>query len=371
MKLTAAVKLLPTDDQYRALLATLERANAACNWLSEQAWQIQAFGQFGLHKLYYGDVRQQFELSAQMAVRCIGKVADSYKKDRRDKRTFKPYGAVAYDSRILNWRVPDKQVSIWTLGGRSTINFTCGKHHELLLHYQQGESDLVYRKGKFFLYTTCEVPEDTPIDVEGFLGIDLGVVNIAADSDGEVFSGAVVNGVRHRHRRLRRKLQKKSTKSAKRLLKKLAGKERRFAEHVNHTISKRIVAKAQGTSRGIVLEDLTGIRDRITVRKPQRAALHSWSFYDLRTKIEYKAKRAGVPVTLVDPRNSSRTCPHCGCMDQRNRPNQATFSCVSCGYSGLADTVAATVLSRRAAVNLPYAVSDLGQIPPELQSRLL
>jgi hypothetical protein len=29
MKLTAVVKLLPTDDQYRALRQTLERANAA------------------------------------------------------------------------------------------------------------------------------------------------------------------------------------------------------------------------------------------------------------------------------------------------------------------------------------------------------
>lgn len=331
----------------------------------------KAFGQFGLHKLYYSQLRADFDLSAQMAVRCLGKVADSYKKDRKTQRTFKPHGGIAYDSRILNWRIPDKQVSIWTLGGRTTVHFVCGEYYELLLQYQQGESDLVYRKGKFYLYTTCEVPEDTPIDVEGFLGVDLDVVNIAADSDGEVFSGAVMNGVRHRHRRLRTKLQKKGTKSAKRLLKKLSGKERRFANHVNHTISKRIVAKAQGTNRGIALEDLGGIRDRVTARKPQRATLHSWSFYSLRSKIEYKAKRAGVPVVLVDPRNSSRTCPNCGCVDQRNRPTQSTFSCVSCGYSSLADTVAATVLSRRAVVNQPYAVSDLGQIPPEPQSHLL
>lgn len=371
MKLTAVVKLLPTDEQRQILLQTIERANAACNWISEQAWEAKTFARVPVHRLTYHPVRERYELTAQMAVRCIGKVVDAYKKDKKTRRQFKPHGAVAYDGRILNWRIPDKQVSIWTLNGRTTVNFVCGKYHELLLQYQQGESDLVYRKGKFYLYTTCEVPEDTLIDVEGFLGIDLGVVNIAADSDGEVFSGAVINGVRHRHRRLRTKLQKKGTKSAKRLLKKLSGKERRFAEHVNHTISKRIVAKARGTGRGIALEDLSGIRDRVTARKPKRATLHSWSFYSLRSKIEYKAKRAGVPVTLVDPRNSSRTCPQCGCVDKRNRPNQATFSCVSCGYSSLADTVAATVLSRRAVVNLPYAVSDLGQIPPELQSRRL
>jgi predicted transposase len=97
--LTAVVKLLPTDDQYRALMHTLERANAACNWLSEQAWSIKAFGQFGLQKLYYSQLRANYDLSAQMAVRCIGKVAGSYKKDRQSPRQFKPHGAIAYDSR--------------------------------------------------------------------------------------------------------------------------------------------------------------------------------------------------------------------------------------------------------------------------------
>lgn len=182
MKLTAVVKLLPTDDQWRALLATLERANAACNWISGQAWEAKTFSRVPLHHLTYHAIRERYELTAQMAVRCIGKVVDAYKLDKKTKRTFKAHGAVPYDDRILTWRVVEQRVSIWTLAGRETIPFACGDYHRQLLNGQRGESDLVYRKGKFFLYTTCEVEADTPIDVEGFLGVDMGVTNIGKEN---------------------------------------------------------------------------------------------------------------------------------------------------------------------------------------------
>lgn len=349
MKLTAAVKLLPTDDQRDYLLQTLERANAACNFASGVAWETKQFSQVELHRATYYAIRAQYDLTAQMAVRCIGKVVDAYKKDRTTKRAFKPRGGIAYDSRILNWRISEQQVSIWSLGGRLTVNFTTGVHHLALLAYQQGESDLVYRQGNWFLYTTCDVPEDTLIDVESFLGIDLGVVNIAVDSDGEIHRAKTVNHIRFRHRRLRARLQRKGTLGTRRRLKKLAGRERRFARHTNHVISKQIVAKAQGTQRGIALEELTHIRERITARKPRRAILSSWSFDDLRQKIEYKALRIGIPVVVVDPRNTSRTCPACGHVDKANRPNQSTFSCTQCGLVGLPDYFAAVEIGRRAA----------------------
>ncbi len=182
--------------------------------------------------------------------------------------------------------------------------------------------------------------------------------NIATDSDGNSYSGAKVNGIRNRYARLRSKLQAKGTKSAKRLLKKRSRKESRFAKDVNHRISKELVQRAKDTGRGIALENLKGIRERVTVRKAQRRQHHSWSFYDLRQKIEYKAAIAGVPVVLIDPRNTSRTCPVCGCVDKRNRPSQSVFSCIQCGFSGHADTIAAGNIARRAAVNQPNAGRD-------------
>lgn len=354
MKLTAKVKLKPTKAQAESLKRTLETASKACDRISELAWNAKHFGQFQIHKLAYYEIKSTFDLTAQLIVRCISKVCDAYKLDRETKRTFKPLGAIPYDSRILSWKLNKSEVSIWVLGGRQKVKFVCGDYHRNLLEHQRGESDLCYINGNFYLFTTCDIDEPTPEDVEDVLGVDLGVKNIAVDSDGQVHSAKAVNNVRYRHRKLRTKLQKKRTHAAQRKLKKLSGKERRFATWVNHNVSKEIVEKAKDTNRGIAVEELGGIRDRVTVRKSQRATLSSWSFNQLRLFIEYKAQQQGVKVFPVDPHNTSRTCPDCGCIDKANRPTQSKFSCVSCGYSGLADHIAATNIRSRALVNVPY-----------------
>jgi len=369
MKLITQVKLLPTPEQTVALRRTLERTNTACQFVSNMAWEKKTFRQYDLHHECYQVVREQFGLSAQVVVRAIAKVADAYKLDRKTKRTFKPTGSIAYDNRILSWRVQDQTVSIWTVEGRLRIPFVCGERQLELLQTRQGESDLGLYKGKFFLFATCEINEPKPVDVEGALGVDLGVVNIAVDSDGQVHSASHINNLRHRHRRLRAKLQAKGTRSAKRKLKRLSGKERRFAKDTNHCISKKLVAKAKDTNRAIALEDLRGIRERVTVRRSQRATLHSWAFYQLRSFLTYKAKRAGISVFLVDPRNTSRTCPACGHIDKANRPSQSKFSCVVCGFAGLADHIAAVNISRRAAVNPPIVARNEAKanLPLELR----
>lgn len=366
MKLTAMVKLQPTPEQHQALLETLETANAACDHISQMAWANRVFSQFKIHRLVYQDVKQQFGLTAQVVVRCISKVADAYKLDHQTARVFKPRGSITYDDRILRWSVDRQEVSIWTVAGRQQLGFVAGQPQLELLKHQRGESDLTYLRGDFYLLATCELQEPEELDPEGVLGVDLGIVNIATDSDGESFSGRQINHVRHRRRRLRKKIQQKQTKAAKRRLKKLSGKEARFAKAVNHTISKRIVEKAQRTKRAIALEQLKGIRDRVRAKKPQRATLHSWSFYQLKSFIAYKAQRAGVPVIEVDPRNTSRECPGCGCVDKRNRCTQANFSCVQCGFSGPADYIASVNIGRRALVNAPNISTPIAIGSPNL-----
>lgn len=353
MKLTAKVKLVPTEAQAQSLKRTLETANAACNRISDLAWDAKQFGQFQIHKLSYYEIKAAFDLSAQLIVRCIAKVCDAYKLDKKTKRTFKPLGSIPYDLRILSWKMDKSQVSIWTIDGREKIPFVCGDYHRAMLVNQRGESDLCLINGDFYLFTTCDIDEPTIDDVDDFLGVDLGVANIAVDSDKTIHQGKTVKKIRFRHRQLRRKLQKKGTQASRRRLRKLAGKERRFATWTNHNISKEIVAKAKDTARGIAIEELGGIRERTTVRKSQRATLSSWSFAQLRNFIEYKAQRMGVKVIAVDPRNTSRTCPCCGHVDKANRKNQDKFLCVDCGFSGLADYIAAVNISRRAAVNRP------------------
>ena len=320
------------------------------NEISAYAWQHGAFRQYDLHHALYHDLRQQFPLSAQMVVRCLGKVADSYKLDRATQRTFMERGGIAYDSRLLTYK--EGELSIWALGGRQHIAYTMGKHHARLMQYQQGESDFVYRKGTFYLLATCEVPEEDEQAVDGVLGVDLGIVELATDSDGESFSGAIIDRKREQYAAHRAGLQSTGTRSAKRRLKKVAGRQRQFQRNVNHTISKRLVEKAKDTGRAIALEDLSGIRSA-TVSRAQRSRHHNWAFYDLRSKITYKARRRGVPVVLVDPANTSRTCHTCGHCEKANRKRQAAFVCQACGHRDNADRNAALNIAARAEVNQP------------------
>jgi len=356
MNLTLLVKLQPNPDQAQALLRTMERFNAACNAIAAVAFREGTANKIRLQKLIYADIRATFGLSAQLTVRAISKVAEAYKRDKRIQPRFRPHGAIVYDQRVLSWKGLDR-VSILTLAGRQLIPVVLNGYHQARMDRIRGQADLIYRDGQFYLAVVVDVPEPPTLHPDDWLGVDLGIVNLAADSDGQTYSGDQVNGLRQRHARLRQRLQKTGTKSAKRLLKKRRRKEARFATDVNHRIAKQLVAKAQDTRRGIALEDLTGIRDRITVRRAQRRRQHSWSFHQLRSFIEYKARLAGVPVALVDPRNTSRTCPQCGLIDKRNRPDQTHFQCIGCGFAGPADTIAAINIGRRAAVNQPVAGS--------------
>ncbi|WP_345721821.1 transposase [Herpetosiphon gulosus] len=355
MKLIAQLKLLPTSDQHAALLQTLEQANVVCNAISQTAWQSQTFKQFDVHTLVYDHIRATSGLSAQMVVRQIAKVADAYKIDRKVQRTFTPHGAISYDDRILSWNMHAPSVSIWTVNGRQSIPFVCGKRQWELVQSRRGETDLAYVNGQFYLLATCDVEEPTPDDVDRTIGVDLGIVNISTDSDGETYSGAQIERVRQRYQRRRSALQAVGTKNAKRRLKSISGKQRRFQTNTNHTIAKRLVAKAKCTKRQIALEDLTHIRSRVKASGRQQRARHSnWSFNQLRQFVTYKAAIAGVRVVLVNPTYTSRTCSACGHCDKRNRKNQAVFCCVVCHFATSADYNAAINIER-AVVTLPMA----------------
>ena len=357
MKLTVQVKLKPTAAQSAALFLTLETANAAANRLSGLAWQKKEFRQFPLHRLCYRQIRAEFPLSAQIVVRLNAKVADAYKLDEKTQRCFRPHGSISYDRRILDFQMDVSTVSIWSVAGRiKHLPFVCGERQRKLLELPHGESDLILRNGKWFLNVTVDVPEEREQEAVGWLGIDLGLVNLAQSSDGRTFGDAKkVAGIRDRRWRQRKRLQAKGTKSAKRVLNRISGREHRFVGDVNHCVSKQICGVAKRTGRGIAMEDLRYIRERIRATRGQRRKLHSWAFADLQAKITYKSKLVGVPVKFVDPRNTSRTCPTCGSVSKNNRPTRDLFVCQSCGFTADADTNAACNIAGRGAFTHPHA----------------
>lgn len=357
MIVTLKIKILPDEMQSNQLLSTMRQFNLACDYISNIAFNQKVFSKISLQKICYYEVREKFKLSAQMVVRAIGKVCESYKLDRKTQRAYRPLGAIVYDQRILSFDGLEF-ASILTLEGRIKVPMIFASYHQGLCEgtYIRGQADLCYIDGKFYLMLVVDIPEPPKGKPCEFLGVDLGIVNIATTSDGDNFCGKAIKNVRYRNQKLRKKLQSKGTKSAKRLLKKRRRKEQRFATDVNHCISKKIINVAKDTQRGIAIEDLGGIRDRVnTVRKAQRVALSNWAFYQLRQFLTYKAILAGVELVAVDPRNTSRTCTKCGNIDKKNRKTQSKFQCTVCGFVANADINAAINISvrGRATVNMP------------------
>jgi putative transposase len=239
-----------------------------------------------------------------------------------------------------------------------------------LLNYQQerfsaakGQSDLVLRRdGKWFLLVSVELPAGTPIPTTNFIGVDMGTVHLATDNDGQHFDSSEVEATRQHYEKKRRQLQRKATsqqrqgkrpKKVRRKLKALSGRERRFKRDTNHVISKAIVVKAKGSLRGIALENLEGIRNRTKFRRSQRGKMAKWAFAELRAFIEYKARLAGIPVSVIDPAYTSQMCSECGHTEGGNRYWRGVIWCKACGHFDNADVNAAKNISMKASVNMP------------------
>ena len=142
-------------------------------------------------------------------------------------------------------------------------------------------------------------------------------------------------------------------------MKKLSGKESIFARNTSHVISSEIVHEAKGNSSAIAIEDLSGIRIKITVMKGNMYIHNSWSFHQFRSFIEYKEREAGIPVIVIDPHNTSRECPNCHFITRKNRPERSRFRCISCGLEGEPDLIASLNIRNRAAVNQPIVAGAI------------
>lgn len=354
MQVIVKSKLVVMEEQKQKLLQTMMRFNDACNYVSQIAFERKICNKIKLQKLVYYDIRERFELSSNIALFVIHKVVDSYKRNKKDCHIFRSLGAMTYGFHTVSYLPKTNQLSILTLDGRIKVGMQYGNYRQIdtkTMFYNQ--ADLLYQKDTFYLMLTLDVPEPELVDATVFLGIDLGIVNLATTSDGKTYSGEKCTEVRKRYAKLRAVLQSKGTYAAKKHLKKMSGKERCFKKDVNHCISKDIVKIAKDTNRSIVLEELTGIRTRTTASRRLNDVLGKWAFNELRSYIEYKAKEVGVTVKLVDPRYTSQQCSICGHTEKENRKDQAHFECLHCGHIENADINAAKNIASRAAINLP------------------
>jgi putative transposase len=281
-------------------------------------------------------------LPSQHVINAIAKVSAVYTRDSNKWHQFKSHSSLRYDAKSMTLR-PDCQTVSLAICPKGRVTGKLQISARMRKQLQQGElgsAELVYRKGNFYLHISITAPAPEVTQPQSSLGVDLGFNRVAVTSDNKFHTSKKIRHRKSGYKRTRRSLQANGSKSAKRALKRVSGRERRFVADANHCVSKQIVADAKATNQRIVMEDLNGIRETGKAK-----CVHEWSFAQLQWMIRYKAAREGVEVVYIDPRYTSQTCSRC--LHLGVRPNQSSFHCRDCGYQINADLNGAKSVAAR------------------------
>ncbi len=357
MQRTIRLLLRPTTEQATTLLDTLQQHAACFNAVALYGWEHSEKNGVELHKATYYPLRAEYPTLPAQLVCCSRVLATEAIKSaltlkRKGRKVSCPHSElppIRYDAR--SYRVlPDRSaVSLSTTGGRVLLPIRVPEFYQATLARAEGfdSADLIKRKGRFWLHVVVTLP-DVPFHSNGqVVGVDLGLVRPAVLSNNVFLGQRRWREVDSRYFRLKRKLQAKGTRSAKRHLRRLAGKVNRFRRDCDHVLSRRIVQSVQPGST-LVFENLDDIRSRVRQRHgAQNRRLHSWSYRQLRAFTTYKAEAVGVQVITVDPRNTSKACSVCGDIHRGNRRSQSEFCCQACGFQLNADLNASRNLAER------------------------
>ena len=358
--ITAKIQILPSPEEVSLLQKTMQTYSDACNYISGYIAQTHILVQAKLNKVLYNELRNIFGLRSQMAQSVMKTVIARYKTILENQGEWiRPnFKHPEYD---LVWNrdysLTEGLFSVNTLEGRVKLHY----HSEAMEQYfdernnwKFGTAKLVTKHGKWFLHIPMskDIPQLDNFKVRHVVGVDLGVNFVATtyDSKGQVefFHGRHIKHRRAKLKEVRRQLQHRGTPSARRRLKKIGSRENRWMSDINHQVSKALVEKhPSGTL--FALEDLTGIRGATEkVRRKDRYVLVSWSFFDLRKKLEYKAWLNGSKVVAFNPAYTSQTCPKCGHTEKANRDKKNhRFVCKNCGYQSNDDRIGAMNLHRK------------------------
>ena len=305
-------------------------------------WSIehQSYNKNQSHKDLYFSLREKYPELPSGIIQSIRDIALESMKATKLKRkpTKKKYSAIRYDKRNMTLR--GHQLTFSSIGSRvKTILYVPEYYQEIFNNWDFKNGTICYNSKTEQFYAKLIFKTETPelINNNQVIGIDRGIYNLATLSTGEIIKSKVVRKQQRKYLYNRKKLQAKGTRSSKRKLKQLSGKEKRFSKDFNHCISKHI----SNLNCGIfALEDLKNIRKQKIHNKKFNKWLSSWAFYQFEQFLTYKAEALGKRIVHIDPRYTSQKCSCCGSIKKENR-NKSKFKCGECGYHNHSDINAA------------------------------
>jgi putative transposase len=353
--LTIVCKLQPTPEQVVKIDETLQGFADACNYVNQKV-DAKLTNKRTIQTLVYQDIRALFGLSANLAVRVCARVAANRKTAKLKKKPVKSFAPTSadYDARIFDYREKDHEVSLTLMGGRERIKFHAANYQLGKLKGKKPTSAQLckHKDGGYYIHIQVDNETPDPTQSDKVIGVDFGRREIAHTSTNKAWSGKTIQAVRDHFAKVRASLQQKASqgtrstkRSCRRVLKRLAGRERRYQTWLNHCISAEIINEAKVLNAVVAIENLTGIRERTNQqprKKTERRRSNSWAFYQLRQFLEYKGIREGISVVKVNPRYTSQTCHQCLHIGLRT---DKKFGCPNCGWQGDADFNGAMMIS--------------------------
>lgn len=341
MERTITVRLAPCP----AISATIWQFNEATNYFLRAGYENNTHSKKILQSLAYRDVRKGWPcLQSSLVQGARDCAADMLRREKGKRLPVKRQGSSArYNQRTFKAYLNSGHLSLSTVEGRLKIPI---RLPDYFLKYTDAEVvSLRLREIDRVLQADIVVrlPDNpaTPVSVTPrVIGMDRGIVNIAVTSDNRFYNSRTLRNVRGRYSHLRGRLQSAGTRSAKRHLKRLSGRERRFQRNCNHVISKEVAALDFNV---LAIEELSVRKDRKKGRRFNRM-LGGWSYAQLESFLRYKCEAAGKSVVTVNPAYTSQDCSRCGV---RGKRNGSAFTCLFCGFSLNADLNAARNIADR------------------------
>lgn len=362
LSITAKMKLHLTKEQKSLCLETSKDYLNACNYLSELVYSNKkTIGYLSLHKLAYQTLRTVYGLKSQMAQSSIKTVLASYRTLIANGHdwTLVQYKNKFYDVVFgRDFSFIHNLISINTRKKRIKVLFeTKGMKKFFDETWKFGTSKIIKKNDEFFIHMSATKEFDKLKEVKHVVGADLGLNFLATvyDEKGKTafVNGRSIKSKRDHYKRMRKSLQKKGTPSARKKLKKIGQREKRWMADVNHRITKALVDR-YGKGTVFVLEDLKGIRDTSEhLTKNNRWMVNNWGFFQFRTMLEYKAKMNQSKVVFIDPEYTSQSCPKCGHTEKMNRNKKMhSFECKQCHYHSNDDRIGSMNIYQKGLVEL-------------------
>lgn len=366
-KLQVPVELRNEID--RTLLGFAE----ACHQIYEVAKREKCWNTTKLHHKVYKPVREATGLKANHVCQAIRRVIGNAASVKQVHK-FRPT-SINLDVQTFQYIEDLQTVGITLMCGRVKFKLSIGNYQLALLKGQAPTAATLNKtkRGDYYINVCVKWPTNPTGQRLKVVGVDLGRRDIATTSTGKSWSGKQIQSIRDRYSFVRANVQSKRTRSSRRLLRRLSGREQRFQKWLNHNISKQLVQEAKQIGADLAFEDLTNIRESLNKKprsKTERRRTNNWAFYQLRLFVRYKANIAGVKVVFVPAAYTSQTCSRCGHIHPvkgKSYRNGKVFKCGHCGFEHDADINAANnIAALGKSVSLPESPGMSCQLEGQL-----